>query len=92
MQMKSAEKKKCLSHKEVARQTSQSVKLKAHVYSKKKTHMLWAETPQFSSNNETEKTELKEKPFRNTLFTKNIVSMAAREKKRFCIRKKYTVA
>lgn len=36
----------------------------------------------------TEKTELKEKPFRNTGFTKNTVSMAAGEKRGFVLRKK----
>lgn len=38
--------------------------------------MLQAEIPQFGSNNETEKSRLKEKSLINTLFTKNTLFLS----------------
>lgn len=43
--------------------------------------MLQAEIPQFGSNNETEKSGLKEKSLINALFTKYSVSMAAGQRR-----------
>lgn len=51
-----AQKKNCLAHKEVERETSQSV-----YHNENKTYMLQAEIPQFGPINGTEKAELKEK-------------------------------